>query len=81
MATTKKKKMLALEPEPYERLQSLVKELGWPKNWLAGQVDRLIAGLLIVAAQAKSDAENLQHMTESEAKKRYEDMMRKILEG
>lgn len=76
----KKKKMLALEAEPYERLQALVKDLGWPKNWLAGQIDQVIAGLLLVAEQAKKDAENLQNLTEAEASKRYEDMMRKILE-
>lgn len=76
----KMKKMLTLEKEPYERLQALVKELGWPKTWLAHEMDRMIAGLLVVAEQAKKDAEELKGMTEAEARKRYEDLMRRFLE-
>lgn len=75
----KKKKMLALEKEPYEKLQALIKELGWGKNWLALQLDKTIAGLLIVAEMAKEDAKNRKQMTEEEAKKRYEDAMRKLM--
>lgn len=77
----KKKKLLALEAEPYERLMTLVKQLGWPKTWLAHEIDRLVAGLLLVAEQAIKDAEELKDMTEDQAKQRYEAMMRKILEG
>jgi len=76
----KKKKLLALEAEPYERLQALVKELGWHKSWLAHEIDRLIVGLLVVAEQAKKDAESLREMSEEEARKRYEDLMRRFLE-
>lgn len=76
----KTKKMLTLEKEPYEKLQRLVKHLGWPKTWLAHEMDRMIAGLLQVAEQAIRDAEEAKEMTEAEARKRYEDMMRKILE-
>lgn len=77
----KKRKLLALEAEPYEKLQALVKELGWPKTWLSHEVDRLIAGLLAVAEQAKKDAEELKEMTEAEAQKRYENLMRVFLEN
>ena len=77
----KMKKMMALEKEPYERLRALIKELGWPKTWLAGEIDKMIAGLLQVAEQAKIDAEERKDMTEAEARKRYEDLMRRFLEG
>jgi len=72
--------MMALEKEPYERLRALIKELGWPKTWLAGEIDKMIAGLLQVAEQAIQDAKDHKEMTEEEAKKRYEDLMRAILD-
>lgn len=77
----KQKKQLALEKAPYEELQALIKELGWPKYWLAHQMDKMIAGLIVVAKQAKKDAEELKGLTEEQAQKRYEDMMRMIMES
>lgn len=76
----KKGKLLRLNAEPYEELQALVRELGWPKTWLTHEVDRLVAGLLLVAKQAKQDAEERRQMTEAEARKRYEELMRRFLE-
>jgi len=76
----KKRKLLALQAEPYEELQALVKLLGWPNTWLASEIDKMIAALLIVAKQAIQDAEERKGFTEAEAKKRYEDMMRLLLE-
>ena len=76
----KKGKLLRLNAEPYEELQALVRELGWPKTWLTHEVDRLVAGLLLVAKQAKQDAEDHRQMTEAEARKRYEELMRRFLE-
>lgn len=76
----KMKKMLALEKEPYEKLQALIKELGWPKYWLARQIDIVIEGLLVVAEHAKKDLEDQKEMTKAEAMKRYEEMMRQYLE-
>lgn len=77
----RKKKMLALKAEPYERLRALSKELGWPKNWLAHEIDRLIRGLLIVAEQAKKDAEELEELSEEQVKQRAEDLMRRYMES
>lgn len=75
-----KRVYLTVSEEPYKRLQSLVRALGWKKNWLSREVDKVVQGLLIVAEQAIKDAEEQREMTELEAKKRYEDLMRSILE-
>jgi len=66
--------------ENWDELQALVKALGWPKNWLSCQIDEMVAGLLVVAKQAIQDAQDQKEMTEAEAKKRYEDLMRTILD-
>lgn len=77
----KKKINIAVQKANWEELQGIVKYLGWPKSWLSSEIDRLVAGLVIVARQAKEDAEKKVEMTEAEAKKRYEDLMRKLMEG
>lgn len=77
----KKKINIAVGKQNWEELQALVKTLGWPKNWLSTEIDKLVGGLLIVAKQAQKDVEDRKQMTEEEAKKRYEDLMRTILES
>lgn len=80
LSMEKKKVNITLAKDNWENLQALVKALGWPKNWLSCEIDKLVAGLLIVAKQAKEDAENRLQMTEEEAKKRYEELMRRMME-
>jgi len=80
-APGKKRIGLTVDAACYEKLRALIAELGWPDNWFSVQVDQLQHGLLLVAEQARKDAENNLVMTEAEAKKRYEEMMRKIMEG
>lgn len=77
----RKRVTITLNADPYERLMLLAKHLGFRNNWLGQEIDKLIAGLLIVAEQAKRDSEEKKEMTEAEARKRYEDLMRKILEA
>jgi hypothetical protein len=80
IAKGKKKVGITLTAKPYEELQGLVKEMGWPLNWLSLEFDKIVQGLLVVAKQAKQDALNQKEMTEAEAKKRYEEIMRKVME-
>lgn len=77
----RKRVNITLNADPYEHLMALAKHLGFRNNWLGQEIDKLIAGLLMVAEQAKKDAEEKKEMTEAEARKRYEDLMRKILEA
>lgn len=77
----RKRISITVNAEPYEALRQLTKELKFRDNWLSLEIDNLIAGLLVIAAQAKKDAEERVEMTEEEARKRYEDLMRKLLES
>lgn len=76
----KKRILLSVEAEPFDEIKVLAREIGWPKTWLSREIDKLIAGLLLVARQAKKDAEEQKRMTEEEARKRYEGLMRRFLE-
>lgn len=76
----KKRILLTVEAEPFDEIKALAREIGWPKTWLSLEIDKLIAGLLLVARQAKKDAEERRQMTEEEARKRYEELMRRFLE-
>lgn len=78
---SRKRINITVDKEPYEALRALTKKLGWRDNWLSLEIDKLVAGLLVVAAQAAKDAEEQVEMTEEEAKKRYESLMRQILES
>jgi len=80
IAKGKKRINVTVEAEPYERLRELTKLLGWKDNWLGPELDKLIAGVLIVAEQAKKDAESNMQLSEEQATKRYEDLMRATLE-
>ena len=76
----KKRILLTVEAEPFDEIKALAREIGWPKTWLSQEIDKLVAGLLLVARQAKKDAEEHRQMTEDEARKRYEELMRRFLE-
>lgn len=76
----KKRILLTVEAEPFDEIKALAREIGWPKTWLSQEIDKLVAGLLLVAKQAKKDAEERRQMTEDEARKRYEELMRRFLE-
>lgn len=80
IAKGKKRITITVDSEPYERLRELTKILGWKDNWLGPELDKLIAGVLIVAEQARKDAEEKLQLTEEQAAKRYEDLMRATLE-
>ena len=77
----RKRVSITLNAEPYENLMDLARVLGFRNNWLSLEIDKLIAGLLVIAEQAKKDAEDNKEMTEAEAVKRYEDLMRKFIES
>ena len=77
----KKKINITVNKANWEEMQCLVRELGWKNNWLSSQIDKMVAGLIVVAKQAKKDVADKREMTEAEARKRYEELMRKILEG
>ena len=49
----KKRILLSVEAEPFDEIKVLAREIGWPKTWLSREIDKLIAGLLLVARQAK----------------------------
>jgi len=71
---------MTVNAKPWNRLRALTKEIGWKDNWLSLEMDKMVEGMLVVAEQAKKDAEEQKEMTEAEAKKRYEDLMRMVLE-
>lgn len=77
----RKRITITVDADPYEHLMSLAKHLGFRNNWLSLEIDKLVAGLLVIAAQAKKDAEEKMELTEAEARKRYEDLMRTFLES
>lgn len=70
-----------MNAEPFDRLRELTKELGWRDNWLGLELDKMVAGMLVVAEQAQRDAERKDQMTEDQARERYESLMRIALEG
>lgn len=77
----RKRVMITLNAEPYERLRELTKALGWRDNWIGLELDKMVSGMLIVAEQAQRDAERKEQMTEAQARERYEGLMRIALEG
>lgn len=72
---------ITVNKEPYEKLRALTKILGWRDNWISLELDKLVDGMLLIAEQAKRDAEEKKDMTDDEARKRYESLMRTILEN
>ncbi len=75
--TGKKRVLITVTAEPYERLRDLIVKAGLPKNYISYQLDLLVQGILPVAEQAYKDAMEKKEMTEEEAKKRYAEIARK----
>jgi len=77
IAKGKKRVLITVTAEPWERLQAKAKKAGLPQNWLSTEIDRFIPGLLAVVEQAEQDALDRREMTEAEAMARYAELMTK----
>ena len=76
----KKRISLTVEAEPYEDLRRLGRLAGFNSDWISAEFNRMVKALRSVAHQAIEDAAHKKEMTEEQARKRYEDLMRKKLE-
>lgn len=76
----KKRVALSVDSQIWEEIQSYRKKAGMPQNWLSTAINEFLPGLLAVVKQAEKDAVERKNMTEEEAMKRYEDLMRKELQ-
>ena len=47
----KKRVLLTVTKEPYERLQNNVRLAGFPKNWFSTELDKLVQGLDLIVNQ------------------------------
>ena len=47
----KKRVLLTVTKEPYERLQKNVRLAGFPKNWFSTELDKLVQGLDLIVNQ------------------------------
>lgn len=74
-----KRVALTVNAKNWENLQALGKKAGFNQNWLSVEVDKFAHGLLAVAMQAVKDAEERKEMSEEEALKRYENLMREVM--
>ena len=78
--TRRKKEFLLLsEAEPYEDLRRLGDLAGFNPDWISLELNRMIKALRSVAQQAIEDSKTKREMTEEQARKRYEDLMREKL--
>ena len=79
MKDTRRKKRISLtvEAEPYEDLRRLGDLAGFNPDWISLELNRMIKALRSVAQQAIEDSKTKREMTEEQARKRYEDLMRK----
>jgi len=75
IAKGKKRVLITVTAEPWERLQAKAKSAGLPQNWLSTEIDRFVPGLLAVVEQAEKDALDRREMTEAEAMARYAELM------
>ena len=80
IAKGKKRVLITVTAEPWERLQAKAKSAGLPQNWLSSEIDRFIPGLLAVVEQAEQDALDRREMTEAEAMARYAELMMKQMD-
>lgn len=76
----KKRVAITVQAEEWEKLQALGKFLGYKKDWLSKEIQHLVAALIVVADQAKQDAVERSQMTEEEARVRYEQLARSVIE-
>ena len=81
MKDTRRKKRISLtvEAEPYEDLRRLGDLAGFNPDWISLELNRMIKALRSVAQQAIEDSKTKREMTEEQARKRYEDLMREKL--
>ena len=75
----KKRISLTVEAEPYEDLRRLGDLAGFNPDWISLELNRMIKALRSVAHQAIEDSKTKREMTEEQARKRYEDLMREKL--
>lgn len=62
----KKRVMLTVTKDPYERLQKNVRLAGFPKNWFSTELDKLIQGLDLVVNQIIESRKQGQVLTEQQ---------------
>jgi hypothetical protein len=62
----KKRVMLTVTKDPYERLQKNVRLAGFPKNWFSTELDKLIQGLDLVVNQIIESRKQGQILTEKQ---------------
>ena len=77
--TRRKKNFFTVEAEPYEDLRRLGDLAGFNPDWISLELNRMIKALRSVAQQAIEDSKTKREMTEEQARKRYEDLMREKL--
>ena len=65
-AEMKKRVMLTVTKDPYERLQKNVKLAGFPKNWFSTELDKLVQGLDLVVNQIIEARKQGQILTEKQ---------------
>lgn len=62
----KKRILLTVTKETYERLQKNVRAAGLPKNWFSSEIDKVITGLDIVVQQMIEAKQKGEQMTEQQ---------------
>jgi hypothetical protein len=75
----KKRVMITVDEEPWERLRAHAKKAGLPLNWLSNEINAFIPGLLAVVELAEQDARDQREMSEMEAMARYGELMAKVM--
>jgi len=67
VAPGKKRVLLTISKEPYERLQQNIKLAGFPKNWFSKELDRIVIGLDRIIEQVIEMKKQRKTMTEEQA--------------
>ena len=62
----KKRVLLTVTKDPYERLQKNVRLAGFPKNWFSTELDKLVQGLDLVVNQIIESRKQGQILTEQQ---------------
>ena len=66
MNQKKKRVLLTVTKDPYERLQKNVRLAGFPKNWFSTELDKLVQGLDLVVNQIIESRKQGQILTEQQ---------------
>ena len=72
----KKRVQVTVDSKAFDELRELGRAAGFRDGWLSVEFDRMVRALHSVVLQAVQDAQDKQEMTEDQAKKRYEALMR-----